>query len=300
MRGRRSRLAESSRAELALAGVTIIWGSTFVLVKSALVEVSTVVFLTMRFAVAAVVLTLIYRQAVRREGVGPGILAGALLFVAYFFQTKGLEFTTASKSAFLTGLSIPMVPLASSIVYRVRPRLFEVVGVLIASAGMALMTLPAEGFSIGRGDFLSLLCAVAFALHIVVVSHYSPVVGFESVAVLQVVTAALLGAATFRFAEPMRFHGGWGVAAAVLITGLLATALAFTTMAWAQRYTTATRSALIFALEPVVAWITSWVLLGERLDLRGKVGAVIILAGVLLVELKRSGGVTQTVGNTSN
>jgi drug/metabolite transporter (DMT)-like permease len=90
------------------------------------------------------------------------------------------------------------------------------------------------------------------------------------------------------------------VAAAVLVTGLLATALAFTTMAWAQRYTTATRSALIFALEPVVAWFTSWVLLGERLDLRGKVGAVTILAGVLLVEMKRGGGVTQTNGNTSN
>src|SRR5215469_7138773 len=132
---RPSRLTESSRAELALAGVTVVWGSTFVLVKSALAEVSTVVFLTMRFAVAALVLTLIYRQAVRREGIRAGMLAGALLFVAYFFQTKGLEFTTPSKSAFLTGLSIPMVPLASSVVYRVRPRLFEVVGILIASAG---------------------------------------------------------------------------------------------------------------------------------------------------------------------
>ncbi|HKD08510.1 MAG TPA: DMT family transporter [Bryobacteraceae bacterium] len=297
---RRSRLSESSRAELALAGVTVIWGSTFVLVKSALADISTVVFLTLRFSVATFALTLIYKKAVRRESVRPGILAGALLFVAYFFQTKGLESTTPSKSAFLTGLAIPMVPLASSLVYKIRPRLFEIVGVLIASTGMGLMTLPAEGFSIGRGDFLSFLCAVTFALHIVVVSHFSPLVGYESVAVLQVATAAFLGAATFGFAEPMRLHANWGVAAAVLITGLLATALAFTTMAWALRYTTATRSALIFALEPVVAWMTSWVLLGERLDLRGKVGAVAILAGVLLVELKRSGSVTEASGNTSN
>jgi drug/metabolite transporter (DMT)-like permease len=297
---RRSRLTDSSRAELALAGVTVIWGSTFVLVKDALADVSTVVFLTLRFSLAALALAVIYWKAVRRAGATAGLFAGVLLFVAYFFQTKGLEFTTPSKSAFLTGLSIPMVPLASSLVYRIRPQLFEVAGILIASVGMALMTLPAEGFSIGRGDFLSFLCAVTFALHIVVVSHYTRLVGYESVAVLQVATAALLGAATFRFAEPIRFHAGWGVAAAVLVTGLLATALAFTTMAWAQRYTTATRSALIFALEPVVAWFTSWVLLGERLDLRGKVGAVTILAGVLLVELKRGGDVTQANGNTSN
>ena len=297
---RRSRLTESSRAELALAGVTVIWGSTFVVVKSALTDVSTVIFLALRFSLAALALTLIYAKSVRRAGVRAGVLAGTLLFMAYFFQTKGLEYTTPSKSAFLTGLSIPMVPLASSLVYRVRPRLFEVAGVLIASAGMALMTLPAGGFAIGKGDFLSFLCAVTFALHIVVVSHYSPLVGFESVAVLQVATAAVLGAASFGFLEPVRFHASWGVAAAVLITGLLATALAFTTMAWAQRYTTATRSALIFALEPVVAWFTSWVLLGERLGLRGKVGAVIILAGILLVELKRGEDVTTASENTSN
>jgi len=99
------------------------------------------------------------------------------------------------------------------------------------------------------------------------------------------------------------------VAAAVLVTGLLATALAFTTMAWAQQFTSATRAALIFSLEPVVAWVTSYLLLGEVLSVRGKVGAVTILAGVLLVEFKgaaaepdsgRSGFVTKAGGNTSN
>src|ERR1700691_3971477 len=111
------------RAELALAGVTVIWGTTFVVVKSALAEVSTLVFLTLRFWVAAVALILIYRGAIRKKGVGPGVLAGSLLFTAYVFQTMGLELTTPSKSAFLTGLSIPLVPLASSLVYRSKPRL---------------------------------------------------------------------------------------------------------------------------------------------------------------------------------
>ena len=275
------------KAELALAGITVIWGSTFVLVKSALADVSTILFLALRFGVAVLVLLAIYRRALRRNGWVPGFAAGGLLFVAYFFQTWGLSLTTPPKSAFLTGLSIPMVPLLSSLVYKNKPRLFEAVGILVASAGMALMTLPASGLRIGLGDILSILCAVTFALHIVLVSHYTPLIGFETIAVVQVATAAVLALVLFRPVEPVRFHFNTGVAVAVLVTGLLATALAFTTMAWAQQYTTATRSALIFSLEPVVAWITSYILTGETMNLRGEFGAALILAGILLVEVKR-------------
>jgi len=274
------------RAELAIVGITIVWGSTFVLVKSALADVSTFLFIALRFSLAALVLALVYRRSLKRNGLWPGLAAGCLLFVAYVFQTKGLELTTPAKSAFLTGLSIPMVPLLGSLVYRNRPRMFEAAGILVATAGMGLMTLPSGGFGIGRGDVLSVLCAVAFALHIVLVSHYTPLIGFETVAVAQVAGAAALGLLSFRFAEPVRFHMNGAVATAVLVTGLLATAVAFTTLAWAQQYTTATRSALIFALEPVVAWVTSYLLTGDTLNGRGKAGAALILAGVLMVELK--------------
>jgi drug/metabolite transporter (DMT)-like permease len=278
------------RAELALVGVTIIWGTTFVVVKAALTQVSTFVFLTMRFWVAAAALILIYRRAIRRQGIGAGVLAGSLLFTAYVFQTRGLELTTPSKSAFLTGLSIPMVPLVSSLVYSMKPRLVEAAGILIASLGMMLMTLtPAADWRSGMspGDLLSLLCAVTFAFHIVIIGHYSQLYGFKSLAAVQIATAALLGSALFGFAEPIRFHLTPQVAAAVLITGLLATALAFTTQAWAQQYTSSTRAALIFALEPPIAWLTSYALTGERMANRGKVGAGMILAGILWVELTR-------------
>ena len=278
------------RAELARVGVTIIWGTTFVVVKAALVQVSTFVFLAMRFWVAAAALILIYRGAIRRQGVGAGVLAGSLLFTAYVFQTRGLELTTPSKSAFLTGLSIPMVPLVSSLVYSMKVRFVEAAGILIASLGMMLMTIaPAADWRSGmsQGDLLSLLCAVAFAFHIVIVGHYSQIYGFKSLAAVQIATAALLGSALCGFAEPIRFHLTPQVAAAVLITGLLATALAFTTQAWAQQYTSPTRAALIFALEPPIAWLTSYSLTGERMANRGKVGAGMILAGILWVELTR-------------
>jgi drug/metabolite transporter (DMT)-like permease len=283
------------RAELALAGVTLIWGTTFVVVKSALADISVFAFLALRFCVAAAALALIYGKAVRRQGLGAGIFAGSLLFLAYVFQTLGLERTTPPKSAFLTGLSIPMVPLVSSLVYRNKPRLVEVAGILIASLGMVLLTLPSVSdlrSGMSPGDVLSLLCAVTFAFHIVIIGRYSQLHGFESLAVIQIavvtiLSAAILGSTLFGVAEPPRFHMTAGVAAAVLITGLPATALAFTTQAWAQQYTSSTRAALIFALEPLIAWLTSYLVMGEKMSARGKVGAVMILAGIFVVEFRR-------------
>jgi drug/metabolite transporter (DMT)-like permease len=279
---------------LALAGVTVVWGSTFVVVQTAIRSVSPLLFIALRFTVAALVLCAIYGAAIwkQRKEVSrwlwPGIAAGLLLFTAYVFQTTGLEYSSASKSAFLTGLSIPLVPFVSSFVYRNRPRLFEVAGVLVASAGMALMTLPSGKLAISRGDFLSTMCAVAFAFHVVLIGHYAPIIGFETIAATQVVTAAALGLMTFRMAQPVAAHFTFEVAAAVLVTGTLATALAFTTMAWAQQYTSATRAALIFALEPAVAWLTSFLLNGERLAGRAVFGAFLILTGIVMVELKRT------------
>ena len=279
------------KAELALVGVTVLWGTTFVVVKNALADVSPLTFIALRFTLAALVLALIYSKTLRGNGLGwldfrAGALAGSLLFGAYTLQTVGLGLTTPSKSAFLTSLSIPMVPLASSLVYQIRPRLLEGAGIVIASAGMVLMTFPRAGFEMSRGDFLTFLCAVLFAVHIVVVGHFSPIIGFESLAVIQIGVVAALASSVMWFAEPVRFHLTPGVAAAVVVTGLLATALAFTTMAWAQQYTSPTRAALIFALEPVVAWVTSWALAGETMGNRGKTGAGLILAGILLVESK--------------
>ena len=288
-------MKKQTRADLALVGVTLIWGTTFVVVKNALDDISPILFIAARFSLAAVVLALIYGKSLRNKGLRrrdwlAGLLAGCLLYAAYVFQTIGLGLTTPSKSAFLTSLSIPMVPLASSLVYKVRPRLLEGAGILIASLGMVLMTFPhlsgTAGFDMSRGDFLTFLCAVLFALHIVVVGHFSPLIGFESLAVIQVGAVAVLALSTFRFGETMRLRLTPGAITAVVVTGLMATALAFTTMAWAQQYTSPTRAALIFALEPVAAWGTSWLIAGETMGNRGKAGAGLILAGILLVELR--------------
>lgn len=279
------------RADLALVGNTLIWGSTFVVVKQALDDVSPFLFLALRFSLAAMALLVLFRGAWSqprnpRLSFQGGLVTGVLLFAAYAFQTVGLRFTSASKSAFLTGISTVLVPLGAALVFRTRPRLVELAGVGLATVGMALMTLEGSILSISRGDLLTLCCAVAFAGHIVALGHYSSVMSFELLSLTQVGAAAGLALSTFWWAETPRIHWRLEVWIAIAITGLLATALAFTIQAWAQQYTTATRTALIFTIEPVFAWLTSFLLTGEMLSRRAAGGACLILVSILLVELK--------------
>jgi drug/metabolite transporter (DMT)-like permease len=279
--------ARTWRADAALAGNTLIWGSTFVLVQAALKNISPVLFLAIRFGIASLALALLFRRRARFRPTRGGVIAGACLFAGYLFQTVGLQFTTASKSAFITGLAIPLVPLLTCLVYLNKPRFFELFGAVCATAGMGLMTLQGDTLTMGRGDLLTLLCAVAFAAHIIAVGHYSGRIAFESLSVMQLMVVAVFGLATFWWVERPVIHLNAVVLAALGLTGLLATALAFTVQAWAQQHTTPTRTALIYALEPVVAWLTSFWLLGDVLSRPAVVGAGLILCGILIVELKR-------------
>jgi drug/metabolite transporter (DMT)-like permease len=278
------------RAEAALAFNTILWGTTFVLAKTALRYVSPVMFLALRFGLAAVALGAIFGgpalRQFRRDKVAGGAMTGVFLFLGYLFQTLGLRLTTPTKSAFITGLATVMVPLLASLVYQNRPQVSELVGVLVATLGMGLLTLEGPFGSISRGDLLTLLGAAAFAAHIVTLGHFSESMGFELLSVAQVSAAAVSALLLVGWVEPIRIQWQPVVFWAILITGLLCTALAFTVQAWAQRYTSSTRTALIYALEPVFAWMTSFALLGESLSGRAAGGAVLILAGVLLVEVK--------------
>jgi drug/metabolite transporter (DMT)-like permease len=279
------------KAEIALVGNTIIWGASFVIVKGALAGISPILFVALRFSLAALALMAVFlrrsrgRSVARRELLA-GVLIGALLFLGFFLQTAGLQFTTAPKSAFLTGTSSVAVPLLAALVYRIRPQRSELLGLLVATTGMSLMTLEGPIGSMNRGDVLTLGCAVAYAGHIVTLGHFSEKMSFQALSVIQVATAAALAGALFWWAEPARITWGPGLAAAILVTGLLCTAWAFTVQAWAQQYTSSARTALIFTLEPVFAWLTSYLFVGEGLSARAAAGAALILGGVLLVETK--------------
>jgi drug/metabolite transporter (DMT)-like permease len=280
----------SWRVDTSLAAVTLIWGATFVLVKQALADVSTLLFLTLRFSIAAVVLALIFRREFRAPNASAsllrGVVAGLFLLGGYVLQTTGLKFTSASKAGFITGLYIPLVPIIGGVVLRKLPRISELVGIVIAGTGMVLLTVQKDIFDISRGDLLVAGCAAAFACHIVILGRFAPTSNLGVLTVAQIATGALLGAATFWWAEPVRLTWSGSVWIALAVTSLLATALAFSIQTWAQRWSSPTRTALIFSLEPVFAWLTSYLVAGEVLSHRGMAGAALILAGILMVELK--------------
>jgi len=282
------------RADLALVFVCMIWGATFVLVKEALADVSTLLFLALRFALAAAALAVVFLGPMQRAGnrahaVRGGVIAGVFLFCGYVLQTFGLKLTTASKAAFITALYIPLVPVLGAFFHRKAPQSAEAVGVAIAALGMGLMTAHRNLLEVSLGDVLVAGCAVAFAVHIVVLGHFARAADTGTLAVTQIATCAVLAAGLFWWAEPMHVRWSGRVWLALGVTSLLATALAFSLQTWAQRFSSATRTALLFAMEPVFAWVTSWLVAGETLTGRTLGGAALILSGIVLAELKPFG-----------
>ena len=284
--------SEARRADAVLVAITAFWGLTFVVVKDAVVLADPFTFLGLRFGLGAALVTLAARgrlggASVRRAGVGLGLL----LFVGFSAQTAGLQFTTPSRSAFLTGLSVLLVPLLSLAVHHRRPAPSSLLGVGLAVCGLwAFAGGSALGASegLGKGDWLTLLCAVAFALQITLLESLARQFPAAQLVSLQLWTVAVLSAATALLLGP-RLEAGWPLWRAVLLTGAGGSAVALLLQAWAQARTSAVRAALVYALEPVFATVYSVALGRERLGRREFFGGGLILAGVLVSELGPAG-----------
>jgi drug/metabolite transporter (DMT)-like permease len=268
--------------QLALLLTTFIWAATFPATKVALAQLPPVSFLFLRFLVSSLVLILGLLVLRRRVKWDSGTLrmagiAGIFLLTGYVTQTVGLRYTTASNSAFITALYVVFVPL---FLRRFDRRLW--VALALAVAGLWLLIRPSADMN--QGDLYSLAGAVAFALHIMAVEAFvvrSDVASF-SVWQLIFVTVALGGPAGVEGLRPWTIAFTPSLAWALVITGVLATALAFVVQVWAQRRIPAQRVALIFALEPALAAWLSWVVLGEHLDAAGWAGSGLITAGVVI------------------
>ena len=280
------------RAIFALTIVAIVWGVTFIVVKRAVQDLSTILFITVRFALAAVMLMAVLHgrwwpgRETRRYDLRAGFFIGICLFTGYVLQTLGLESTTVAKAGFITGFYIPLVPFLSAIVYKKAPGVAEILGILLATAGIILMTLPDERISVNQGDLLVLAATVAFAAHVVVLGHYSGKAGFATLSVLQVAACAVFGALTFWWLETPRYSFTPAALAAIVVSALFATALAFILQSWAQQHTNPTQTALILSTEPVFAWMAAYAVNGETLSGRAGFGAVLILAGLICAEVK--------------
>jgi drug/metabolite transporter (DMT)-like permease len=339
-------MSRSLRAHLLLFCVVALWGSTFVLVKDALRDISPLLFNLIRMALAFLCLAIVYRRRWKRispAGWRSGALVGLFLAIAYQFQTAGLNRTTPSNSAFITGLTLVLVPLFA-VFPGVRrfgaktPSWNVWLGVLLAFGGVVLLAAPVAagsgGFllpdlaAIGRGDLLTLGCAVAFAFHIILQDRFSnkdatPVAGpregmddnheatflrkgvqkgtrltqavesvpFEHLALLQVGFCTLVMAISTPLLEKPHLQLSGIVVMALAVSSVLGTAVAFTVQSWVQQFLPPTHLVLIYAFEPVVAWLTSLAILHEGLTARAGCGAALILAGMLAAEFIGRAGV---------
>ncbi len=275
------------QADLSLLFVAAIWGSTFVVVKNATADMPTFTFLTIRFAIAAVAIALLKRDISvwkNKDLWKHGIFIGLFLFLGYAFQTLGLQYTSAAKTGFITGLYVIIVPLIVALADKKLPRKLTIFGIILATIGLAFLSL--EGFSIAIGDFLVLLCAFAFAAHIYVVSILSKkydIIAITSIQLLTVSVLSLVNMAVFELNATVVWSSN--VILGLLITAIPATSLAFWLQNNFQRFTTPTHTALIFASEPVFAYIFAFLLAGQVFTVKYTIGAILILSGIILAEL---------------
>jgi drug/metabolite transporter (DMT)-like permease len=285
------------RADVALIVTAFIWGSTFVVVKHALADVSVFVYIAVRFALAAVVMALFFwrsLQTLNRGALWAGAQIGFFMFAGYAFQTYGLQFTTPSKAAFITGSSVVIVPLLLAFFGRRRVNIWIWSGALAALAGLYFLTVPPEGLGgLNRGDPIVFGCAVAFAVHMIFISRYIQHHSVGALAVVQVATTAVLASIAIPFlslahVESPHWSGSGTLVFAVLVTAIGSTAFGFSAQTWAQQYTSPTHTAILISLEPVFAALTSWVVAHEHLTPRIATGAALIFLGIILAELKGS------------
>ncbi|MBZ5697037.1 MAG: DMT family transporter [Acidobacteriia bacterium] len=283
------------KAQLGLVLCSLLWGVTFVVVKAALADASVFAFLAARFTLAALPMAWIYRADIRKLSSAEfwaGARIGIFMFSGYAFQTAGIAETTPSKAAFITGFSVVLVPVLLALLWRRRIKAWVWSGALASLAGLYYLTVPREGITdLNRGDLLVLVCAVLYALQIIFIARYSAKHSLGGLSFLQVAATAALSLAGVPILaathwEPLRFHLTSELIFGVLVTAVFTTAIAYPLLVWAQRHTSATNTALILASEPIFAAVTSFIVLHERLGVRALAGAGLILAGILVAELK--------------
>lgn len=292
-----SRTRAGILADLSLFAITLVWGTTFVIVKNTVDAVPPVVLIFLRFLIATWI-THAWLHFSGKTGKGPeyrrtlraGAILGIPLFLGFYLQTIGIQWTTAGKAGLITGLNVVMVPILSMLWMKKAPGRLTVIGAALGLIGLSRLTF-AGPFIPNIGDFLIFLCAVGYAVHIVLVDKYTQdmdgrVLALAQLGMVTVVSGVimLVSMALGRLSIPA---GMWKAAAVpVVYLGVMATALAYVVQTVAQRYTNATRTALIFTLEPVFAAIFAWMWRGEVMTGGQLFGGVLIVAGILLSQLE--------------
>ncbi len=278
--------------------VALIWGVAFVVVKDSMEHISPMYMLAARFTVAFIagaLLCVILKCSLNREVLIKGIYLGVSLFIAYVLQTYGIKYTTAGKNAFITAFYIVLVPFLNFLFFRRKVTVLQTVGALMAIVGVGLLTLGGDK-GINRGDLLTLACAVAFAIQIVLMARFSPkvdcnvlnAVQLGCVTLLSVILAPVLDGP---FADAVQFSPG--LVGAMLYLGLLSTFFAECVQTIGLKYLNPLLATILMSLESVFGVLASVILLGEKLTLKMIFGCCIMFAAILIVESQETDANTQ-------
>ncbi len=275
-------------APWALLLVSASWGLAFVVMKDAIERQSVNSFLFTRFLVAVIAMFLLKPtviQSINREVLRKGFIAGLFLAAGYILQTLGLALTGAAVTGFITGLYVVATPVIAALVLRVRITAFTWGCVLLATVGLALLSL--KGWNLGYGEFLVFLCAIAFAAHIIALSKWSNGLDVYAMTIVQLATCALATGviSLIQGYEAPPDSNGWYV---VLFTAIICTAVAFVVQTWSQAHMSATKVAVILTMEVVFAALFAVVFGGESLSLRTLFGGVLVFAAMFMIVLKEA------------
>lgn len=284
-----------SRQELALVGVTMLWGATFIIIQTAMRYCGPFFFVGLRFLIAASVLALIFRKSLyglSRRDMGAGILIGISLFIGYGLQTMGLKTIASSQSAFITALYVPMVPLLQWLFLRRSPRLGGWLGAFLAFVGLILLSNPDKTtLTFSTGELVTLIGAIAVAVEIILIGRFAPNLDSRRLTIMQLCAASLCAFLAMPATQETLPAFSWVWLIAAITLGLM-TAIIQLTMNWAQKSVSPTRATIIYAGEPIWAGIIG-AMAGEHFTIPALTGAVFIIAGVLVSQLLSGVGKTE-------
>lgn len=290
------------KAELILFLITFIWAGTFVIIKPTLNFISPLLFVTVRFLIATIILTMIYGVKlleIPKATFKMGTILGIFLFIGFVVQTIGLKYTTATKSALITGTFVVFTPILQVFVERKPLKTGSILGVMLVFAGLIFLSSKENDFfelikSIGSdfniGDFLTLICAIFFAGYIVYLDIISDKTDFNHIVWIQIVITLVGSFLLMIFfdkleVEKIKFELNNQVIFTIIYTSIFATIITTFLQTKYQKYTTPTRAAIIFTSEPLLASILAYLILNETIGIFGLIGGALIILGVLTSEI---------------
>jgi drug/metabolite transporter (DMT)-like permease len=274
-------------ADFWLVTVTVFWGSTFILSKMVLEQIPLVTFLVIRLNIAAITMILIslrYKDQLNLKTIREGFILGIFLFLSYFFQMWGIQFTTASNAGFITGLSVVFVPLFSIIFFHDHPKKASLIGVLFATVGLYYLS-GGDYLTLNKGDWLVFICALVVPFHVILTGRYAAHNNIYLLTAVQLSTIGILSLCLLPLQADPLFVVTSAVFALLIYLALFGTVYTFLMQTAMQRYTTATRTALVFSLEPVFAALFAFIVADEVLSSSGWFGGFLILCGMLIAEI---------------